>query len=145
MNRRVHANSVASELMAVIAQKLAKRICPECREAAEPDPDILAELFPEGVPDNFRCYRGAGCQACNNRGTSGRVAVVEYMQVNSEIRTGISLRYPIAQLRAVALDSGLLTMRDSALAHVAEGVIPLSELPRVLPSERMAPEKRGAW
>ncbi|KAA1194042.1 protein-L-isoaspartate(D-aspartate) O-methyltransferase [Pseudohalioglobus sediminis] len=141
----VHANSVASELMAVIAQKLAKRICPHCREAAEPDPDILAELFPEGVPDNFRCYRGAGCKACNNRGTSGRVAVVEYMQVNSEIRTGISLRYPIAQLRAVALDSGLLTMRDSALAHVAEGVIPLSELPRVLPSERMAPEKRGAW
>ena len=73
------------------------------------------------------------------------MGVVEYMQVNTEFRTGISLRYPIAQLRSIALDSGLITMRDSALNHVIEGTIPLSELPRVLPSERMAPEKRGAW
>ena len=141
----VHANSVASELMAVIAQKLAKRICPDCRREAEADPAILAELFPEGTPDSFRCYEGSGCESCSGRGTKGRVGVVEYMQVNSEIRTGISLRYPIAQLRSIALDSGLITMRDSALNHVIEGTIPLSELPRVLPSERMAPEKRGAW
>ncbi len=142
---QVHANSIASELMAVISQKLAKRICPECRREVEPDPAILAELFPESVPDSFRCYEGAGCEACNGRGTKGRVAVVEYMQVSSEIRTGISLQYPIARLRATALDCGLVTMRDSALAHVVDGTIPLSELPRVLPSERMAPEKRGAW
>lgn len=142
---QVHANSIASELMAVVAQKLAKRVCPKCREEVEPDPAILAELFPEHVPDSFRCYHGTGCEACNGHGTKGRVAVVEYMQVNSEIRTGISLQYPIAQLRSVALDSGLVTMRDSALAHVVAGTIPLSELPRVLPSERMAPEKRGAW
>ena len=141
----VHANSVASELMAVIAQKLAKRVCTDCRQDAEPDPVILAELFPEGVPASFRCFEGAGCETCGGRGTKGRVGVVEYMQVNTEIRTGISLRYPIAQLRSIALDSGLITMRDSALNHVIEGTIPLSELPRVLPSERMAPEKRGAW
>ncbi|RLQ22428.1 protein-L-isoaspartate(D-aspartate) O-methyltransferase [Seongchinamella sediminis] len=140
----VQANSVASELMAVIAQKLAKRVCPDCRQEAEPDPQIIAELFPEGTPDSFRCYQGAGCENCGGRGTKGRIGVVEYMQVNSEIRTGISLRYPIAQLRALALDSGLITMRDSALNHVIDGTIPLSELPRVLPSDRMAPEKRGA-
>ncbi|TDG11917.1 protein-L-isoaspartate(D-aspartate) O-methyltransferase [Seongchinamella unica] len=140
----VQANSVASELMAVIAQKLAKRVCPHCRREAEPDPQIIAELFPEGAPDSFRCYQGAGCESCSGRGTKGRIGVVEYMQVNSEIRTGISLRYPIAQLRALALDSGLITMRDSALNHVIDGTIPLSELPRVLPSDRMAPEKRGA-
>ncbi len=142
---QVHANSIASELIAVISQKLAKRICPQCREEVAPDPAILSELFPEQVPDSFRCFEGKGCEACNGRGSRGRVAVVEYMQVNSDIRTGISLQYPIAQLRASALDSGLVTMRDSALAHVVEGTIPLSELPRVLPSERMAPEKRGAW
>ncbi|QFU76351.1 protein-L-isoaspartate(D-aspartate) O-methyltransferase [Halioglobus maricola] len=141
----VHANSIASELMAVISQKLAKRICPDCRKPAVPDPAILAELFPESAPDNFVCFEGTGCSECGGRGTRGRVAVVEYMQTNSEIRDGISLRYPIARLRAIALDSGLITMRDSALEHVVAGVIPLEELPRILPAERMAPEKRGVW
>ncbi len=141
----VHANSVASELMGVIAQKLAKRICPKCKTEATPDPAILEELFPEGTPASFRCYVGRGCEVCNGRGTKGRVAVVEYMQVNTEIRHAISLQYPVAQLRSIALDSGLTTMRDSALNHVIDGVIPLDELPRVLPADRMAPEKRGAW
>ena len=141
---QVQANSVASELMGVIAQKLAKRICPQCRAEAAPDPAILEELFPDGTPDSFRCYEGTGCENCNGRGTRGRVAVVEYMQVNTEIRQAISLQYPVAQLRAIALDSGLTTMRDSALDHVIQGVIPLAEIPRVLPSDRMAPEKRGA-
>lgn len=141
----VHANSIASELMGVIAQKLAKRICPDCKTEAKPDPAILEELFPEGTPDSFRCYKGTGCVACNDRGTKGRVAVVEYMQVNGEIRNAIAQRYPIEQVRMIALDSGLFTMRDSALNHVIEGTIPLSELPRILPSERMAPEKRGTW
>ena len=141
----VHPNSVASELMGVIAQKLAKRICPNCKTETTPDTAILEELFPEGTPDSFRCYVGKGCDACGGRGTKGRVAVVEYMQVNTEIRHAISQKYPVAQLRSIALDSGLTTMRDSALNHVIEGVIPLDELPRVLPSDRMAPEKRGAW
>ena len=142
---KVHPNSIASELMGVIAQKLAKRICQACKIEDTPDPAILEELFPEGIPDSFRCYTGAGCEACNGRGTHGRVAVVEYMQVNTEIRTAISLQYPMARLRSIALDSGLTTMRDSALNHVIAGLIPLSEVPRILPSDRMAPEKRGTW
>lgn len=141
----VHANSVASELMAVIAQKLAKRICPNCKREATPDPGIVEELFPEGKPRSFHCFEGEGCRSCNGVGTKGRVAVVEYMQVNSEIRNAIALKIPVAQLRAIALDSGLTTMRDSALNHVLEGTIPLSELPRILPADRMAPEKRGGW
>ena len=141
---QVQANSVASELMGVIAQKLAKRICPQCRAEAAHDPAILEELFPDGTPDSFRCYEGTGCENCNGRGTRGRVAVVEYMQVNTEIRQAIALQYPVAELRAIALDSGLTTMRDSALDHVIQGVIPLAEIPRVLPADRMAPEKRGA-
>lgn len=141
----VHANSVASELMAVIAQKLAKRICPNCKTETRPDPAIVEELFPEGTPDSFRCFEGAGCEKCGGRGTRGRVAVVEFMQVNTEIRNAIALQIPVAQLRSIALDSGLSTMRDSALNHVVEGRVPLSELPRILPVDRMAPEKRGEW
>jgi len=136
-------NSVASELLAVIAQRLAKRICVECREEVTPDPDILAELFPSGVPADFRCFAGKGCDHCDQTGTRGRVAVIEYMQVNADIRNAISRHLPIGEMRWRALDGGLATMRDSALDHVIAGTIPLSELPHILPQERMAPEIRG--
>ena len=139
----IHPNSIASELLAVIAQRLARRICTECRTEAEPDPAIMAELFPEGAPSGFRCYEGRGCNACNGKGTRGRVAVVEYLHVDAEVRNAISRQPPIGEMRWLALDSGLNTMRDSALDHVIAGTIPMSELPKILPEERMAPEVRG--
>ena len=139
----IHPNSIAGELLAVIAQRLAKRICKHCSQPAEPDPMILSEVFPDGPPADFRCFEGAGCDKCGGRGTQGRVAIVEYMEVDSDIRNAISSQPPIGELRWRALDAGLVTMRDSALDHVIEGIIPLSELPRILPRERMAPEIRG--
>lgn len=139
----IHPNSIAGELLAVIAQRLAKRICKHCRQPAIPDPAILEEIFPNGAPDDFRCFEGKGCDNCGGRGTRGRVAIVEYMEVDSDIRNAISSQPPIGELRWRALDSGLISMRDSALDHVIEGVIPMSELPRILPKERMAPEVRG--
>ena len=139
----IHPNSIASELLAVIAQRLAKRICPDCRALAEPDPIILAELFPEGVPGNFRCFEGAGCKRCHGRGTLGRIAVVEFLLMNTDIRNAISRENTAIELRWQALDAGMITMRDSALNLIIDGIIPLSELPKVLLQERMAPEHRG--
>jgi type IV pilus assembly protein PilB len=136
-------NSIAGELLAVIAQRLARRICEHCREPDEPDQRVLAELFPDQPPPGFRCFRGKGCKHCGGVGTRGRIAVVEYLQVNDEIRRVISLQPPAGELRWQALDSGLITMRDSALDHVIHGRITLDELPRILPQERMAPERRG--
>jgi type IV pilus assembly protein PilB len=136
-------NSIAGELLAIIAQRLAKRICPGCRQPAEPDPGILRELFPDRVPSGFRCFEGTGCIDCSGRGTRGRVAVVEYMHAGDDLKNMISRQPPVGELRWRALDSGLITMRDSALDHVINGVVPLSELPRILPQDRMAPEVRG--
>lgn len=141
----VHPNSLASELLAVIAQRLAKRICEHCKVEAESDPAILKELFPRDIPKYFKSFRGKGCERCHGSGTHGRVAVIEYLQLNAELRDSISRRVPMGELRSQALDSGLVTMRDSALDHVVQGNIPLTELPRILPEERMAPEKRGQW
>ncbi|MEE4639635.1 MAG: ATPase, T2SS/T4P/T4SS family [Wenzhouxiangella sp.] len=139
----VHPNSIASELLAVIAQRLAKRICPACREEIAPDPAILKDLFPDGPPSGFRSYIGRGCTECGGRGTKGRIAIVEYLHVNDSLRNHIAKQPPVGELRWRALDSGLVTMRDSALDHVIEGLIPLTEIPRLLPQERMAPEQRG--
>jgi type IV pilus assembly protein PilB len=57
----VHPNSVASALVAVFAQRLARRICEHCRVAVEADPALLAEVFHRGAPENFCCFRGQGC------------------------------------------------------------------------------------
>jgi type IV pilus assembly protein PilB len=65
------------------------------------------------------------------------------MQVNADIRNAISRQPSITETRWQALDAGLITMRDSALDLVINGVIPLSELPKILPQDRMAPEQRG--
>ena len=141
----VHPNSLASELLAVIAQRLARKICPNCREKAEPEQGILQEVFPDGTPDSFRAYIGKGCKQCGGKGVHGRIAVVEYMRANADLRNAISRQIPVGELRKLALDCGLVTMRDSALDHVIQGNIPLSELPRILPAERMAPEARWQW
>lgn len=141
----VHPNSIAGELLAIVAQRLAKRICRKCRREAKADPEILAELFPTGVPKNFRCFEGAGCEYCGGRGTRGRIGVVEYLRANSEIRDAISRKPAIGELRRLVLDAGLVTMRDSALDHVIAGEIPLTEMPRLLPAERMAAEARWQW
>lgn len=134
-----HPNSIASELTAVIAQRLAKRICPDCKQEVKPDPVIMKELFPNEVPSRFKTFAGKGCRSCHFRGTSGRVAVIEFLHVNNEIREAISRRASALELRTIAMDNGLVTMRDSALEHVINGVIPLSEIPRILSAERMAP------
>jgi type IV pilus assembly protein PilB len=137
----MHPNSIAAEMLAVLAQRLAKRICETCREEVEPDASIMGELHEP--PGAFRCYAGKGCARCGGRGTVGRVAVIEYLRLGAEMRRAISRQLPLDDLRHVALNSGLVTMRDTALAQVVAGQIPLVELPRILTAERLAPERAG--
>jgi type IV pilus assembly protein PilB len=137
----MHHNSIASELLAVMAQRLAKRLCATCTVPAVPEPEILAELFPGGAPAGFRAFRGEGCRMCNGHGTRGRVAVVEFLRAVADVRGGIARRLPVDELRRLGLASGLHPMRDQALALVQAGTIPLAELPLLLPAERMAPER----
>jgi type IV pilus assembly protein PilB len=130
-------NSIASELTAVIAQRLARRICTGCRTAARPEPTALAELFPDGAPDGFRCFVGRGCERCGGSGTRGRIALVEFLEVGPELRRAIARGVLVDDLRQLARTSGTVTLRDNALRLVAEGVISIEELYDVLSSEQM--------
>jgi len=136
----MHPNSIASELLAIAAQRLAKRLCERCRVAATAEPEIAAEVFPGGVPEGFRCFSSTGCNYCGGDGTRGRVAVVEFLRVTSRVRSAIARQLPLDDLRATALEAGLISMRESALHHVNAGTISFSELPRILPAERLRPD-----
>jgi len=130
----MHVNSIGSELLAIISQRLAKRICPECREPDRlPEASLLAEIFPHGVPTDFQAFRGAGCPRCRGFGTFGRVAVAEYLPASPALRTGISQRLPLDELRALARTSGLQPLRTRALELVQEGIIPIREIRDMLP------------
>ncbi len=140
----MHANSISSELLAVIAQRLAKRLCDACRVPDSPDPELLAEVFPKGPPKDFKPMRGSGCPRCHGYGTKGRIAVIEFLRANARIRKAIARRPAVDELRDLALDAGLSTMRDNFLELVNRGLVAFSEIPMILPPERLAPERGGA-
>jgi len=136
----MHPNSIASELSSVFAQRLVRRICEGCRVKHTPSAELLAEVFPEGVPDGFEFHHGTGCPRCGGAGSYGRIAIVEHLAANAEVRRAITRRLSLDELRAAALRAGLIPMRNHALELVRAGVIALEELPQVLTPERLAPE-----
>jgi type IV pilus assembly protein PilB len=138
-----HPASIAAELCAVIAQRLAKRICLQCREPAALDPWLLLEIYPDGPPPDFRSFHGVGCAQCEGRGTHGRIAVVETLPAGPLLRRAIALGATYDELHTAAVAEGLLPMRDQALALVQEGVIAFSELRALLPPERLRPAVTG--
>ena len=135
----MHANSVASELTTVIAQRLARRICTSCRRPAVPRQDILGELYPAGAPSDFVCFEGAGCDRCGGTGTRGRIAVLEMLSVDPTLRRAISRGAVLDDLRELSHRSGMRTLRESAVQLVQQGAISLHELYDVLSAEQMRP------
>jgi len=133
-----HPNSIAAELLAVFAQRLAKRICVACRAPDEPDAALLREIFPHGAPPEFRSYRGRGCERCRGRGSYGRIAVGELLPSSRELRLAISHHAALDELRAIAQASGLIGLRASALAWVEAGTIALEALPGLFSQELLA-------
>jgi len=135
----MHPNSIASEILAIFAQRLARRICDGCRRPAELDPTLVSEVFPQGPPPGFQSYVGAGCERCTGRGTYGRIAVVELLEASPGLRHAIAHRLSVDELREVVEGDSLHSLRKSALELVAAGKIPFAELRRLLPPERLAP------
>ena len=134
----MHPNSIGSELLAVIAQRLAKRICLACRAETVPDPELLDEVFPGGAPEWLRTWKGRGCERCDGHGTRGRIAVGEYLGVSARFRVGIAHRLTVDELRELARADGLRPLRDEALALVQQGLIAFEELRDLLTSEHLA-------
>jgi type IV pilus assembly protein PilB len=138
----LHPNSIASELLASLAQRLGRRVCDSCRETVKPEPTLAREVFGEaGMPAGFETFRGRGCDRCGNRGTHGRTAIAELPLVDEGLRDLIAKEPPLSRLRRAARDSGLVPLREAALQRVREAVLPFEELPRLLTAEQLAPRR----
>ncbi len=128
---------VASCLEGVVAQRLVRRICPECREPLE-DERGRAELCvacPD-VADTVRLYRGRGCAHCRFTGYRGRQAIFEMLLMNDELRALVARRAPSGRMLGRARAQGLRTLRESGLRCAAEGHTTLEEALRVTRGRR---------
>jgi len=123
---------LASSLRLIVAQRLARKICEDCRDPCEADEGQLIEhgLRPQGR-GALILHRGRGCPACGFSGFKGRIALYEVLPVTREIRELITTGATHDAFRKVARDLGMLTLREAGLSKVLDGITTLEEVLRV--------------
>jgi len=123
---------VSSSLLAVLAQRLVRRICQNCKESYEPDPQIIEQLNISGlIKPGAPLWRGRGCDECLNTGYHGRTGIYELMMIDDDVRGQIQRHDSAAVMKASAVQRGMRTLRmDGALKAVA-GETTLDEVLRV--------------
>ena len=125
---------VASSIQAVLAQRLVRTICPECKEAYTPREDEILQIeraFNKKGMGKVQFYRGKGCPKCSQTGYKGRIGIFELLVLNSEIRALILKRTSSAEIRKKACELGMKTLRQDGLEKVVMGMTTLSEVERV--------------
>jgi type IV pilus assembly protein PilB len=122
---------VATSVILIAAQRLVRRICPACKEeVAIPSKALLNVGFSEEEAATMKIYKGKGCPKCNNTGYKGRIALYEVMQVSPTIRDMILSGASVADIRKQAIDEGMLTLRQSGLTKIHNGVTTIEEVIR---------------
>ena len=124
---------VASGISVVLAQRLARRLCDDCRVETDVTTDALAENGFASADGAFTAYEaGEGCVRCAQSGYRGRVGLYELMEVTDEIRALIVEKRTAEEIAAVAVSQGMRRLRDDGLSKVRAGKTSMSELLRVL-------------
>lgn len=122
---------ITATLQAILAQRLVRKICTECRTPYKPTIDQLEMLnLSEKEIKGQHFYQGAGCVVCNNTGYKGRTAIHEFLTVNEEIREMILHNAPEAEIRKAAQRNGMTPLRDAGLAKIFEGTSTIEEVVR---------------
>jgi len=124
---------ISASVIGVLAQRLARRICPECKQEWEPPEEMLRPFgWDPSQNGNQVFYRGAGCDYCRGTGYKGRVGIFEFMTVNSEIQELIVRRAPLADVREAARANGMRTLREDGFRKVLLGITTPDEVQRVV-------------
>jgi general secretion pathway protein E len=125
---------VASSLTIVLAQRLARTICPHCRETYEASA-IEKSYFTDSSfiphPSAFQLYRGKGCDKCKNKGYIGRTGIFELLVIDNEIRPMITDKIDSQSIKNYAISRGMKTLRIDGLEKVLQGITTLEEVLRV--------------
>ncbi|MBN1844731.1 MAG: Flp pilus assembly complex ATPase component TadA [Sedimentisphaerales bacterium] len=128
---------VASAIQAIMAQRLVRKICQDCRqEQLEPETKYLKLLnFTQENLAEKSVYHGAGCSRCHQTGYHGRIGIFEMMLMNTEIREMAFRREPTNKIRAAAVASGMRRLIEDGKLKILEGITTLAEVARVAQAE----------
>jgi general secretion pathway protein E/type IV pilus assembly protein PilB len=131
---------VASTVEGIMAQRLVRTICPECKVAYHPDHAELPRDFPAAMPDGSRLtlWKGNGCRACRQTGYRGRTGIHELLVTGDEIRTLVVERVNAAVIRNEALKRNMITLRQDGWRKVLQGITTVDEVARMTAGDIIA-------
>lgn len=118
---------VSSSVTMIVAQRLVRKICSHCKCETTVSEDIKRSL---GLSADIPLYKGLGCSACGYTGYKGRTGIFEVLPVSDQIRSMINRKAYAAEIRAAALDEGMITLREHALSKLTDGQTTLEEVLR---------------
>ena len=127
VNMGVEPYLIGAALNAVLGQRLLRRVCPKCRLTYDP-PRTLRKALERMGHEIETFYKGAGCRHCRNTGFSGRIGIHEILMVGDEMRDAIVAGKSINELRRIAINGGMVTLRNDGFLKVREGITTLEEV-----------------
>jgi type IV pilus assembly protein PilB len=128
----VEAYLVSSSLDCVVAQRLARKLCERCRRPREATPEIRVKLGLPAQGEPLTVYEAAGCKVCSGTGYRGRLSVNEVLLVTEEIQRMAVERRPSDEIKKVAVEQGMRTLRADGQEKVRLGLTTLEEVLRVV-------------
>lgn len=127
---------VSSSLLAILAQRLVRKLCPNCREPYTPEDAELSQL---GIPREALAegvlYRAKGCDECKNTGFKGRTGIYELLILSDAVRSHITSNADASTIKRAAMKGGMLTLREDGAKKAAAGITSASEVIRVTQEE----------
>ncbi len=126
----VEAFLISSSVAGILAQRLVRKICENCKEPHKPPPEILKKLeFKGNAPSTF--YKGKGCKKCKSTGYKGRIGIFELLLMNDKIRDLVVKQASSSEIKQEAVKEGMVTMMEDGLEKVRNGVTTLEEVLQV--------------
>src|SRR5579863_2529288 len=122
---------VSSSVIAIVAQRLVRLICPDCKQGYHPTPEELAKLGIKPGYGDGEFFRGRGCPLCMNTGYRGRRGIYEILLMDDEIRSLILSKTDSSTIKTKAVGKGMLTLRESGAQRVIDGTTTTEEVLRV--------------
>ena len=129
VNMGIEPFLVATSVNIIQAQRLIRRVCADCKEEQKVPVEALVEIgFSEEEAPSIKSYKGRGCTTCNGTGYKGRVGLYEVMEVTDELRELIIIGASAIELRKRAVELGMITLRESGLYKLREGITTIEEV-----------------